>query len=92
MDTANELVLLRFWATWCNPCKAMAPVVEKIVNEMGGIKVVSVNVDDDETELATEYKIRAIPSFVLLKDGEVVNRLVGAASAEKFKNFLAGEK
>jgi thioredoxin 1 len=70
----------------------MAPVVEKIVNEMGGIKVVSVNVDDDETELATEYKIRAIPSFVLLKDGEVVNRLVGAASAEKFKNFLAGEK
>jgi len=92
MDTANELVLLRFWATWCNPCKAMAPVVEKIVNEIGGIKVVSVNVDDDETELATEYKIRAIPSFVLLKDGEVINRLVGAASAEKFKNFLVGEK
>jgi len=92
MDTANELVLLRFWATWCNPCKAMAPVVEKIVNEVGGIKVVSVNVDDDETELATEYKIRAIPSFVLLKDGKVINRLVGAASAEKFKNFLAGEK
>jgi len=92
MDTANELVLLRFWATWCNPCKAMAPVVEKIVNEVGGIKVVSVNVDDDETELATEYKIRAIPSFVLLKDGEVINRLVGAASAEKFKNFLVGEK
>jgi len=91
MDTANELVLLRFWATWCNPCKAMAPVVEKIVNEVGGIKVVSVNVDDDETELATEYKIRAIPSFVLLKDGEVINRLVGAASAEKFKNFLVGE-
>ena len=58
---------------------------------MGGIKVVSVNVDDDETELATEYKIRAIPSFVLLKDGEVINRLVGAASAEKFKNFLVGE-
>jgi thioredoxin 1 len=70
----------------------MAPVVEKIVNEVGGIKVVSVNVDDDETELATEYKIRAIPSFVLLKDGEVINRLVGAASAEKFKNFLVGEK
>jgi len=92
MNTANELVLLRFWATWCNPCKAMAPVVEKIVNEIGGIKVVSVNVDDDETELATEYKIRAIPSFVLLKDGEVINRLVGAASAEKFKNFLVGEK
>ena len=92
MNTANELVLLRFWATWCNPCKAMAPVVEKIVNEVGGIKVVSVNVDDDETELATEYKIRAIPSFVLLKDGKVINRLVGAASAEKFKNFLAGEK
>ena len=92
MNTANELVLLRFWATWCNPCKAMAPVVEKIVNEIGGIKVVSVNVDDDETELATEYKIRAIPSFVLLKDGKVINRLVGAASAEKFKNFLAGEK
>ena len=92
MNTANELVLLRFWATWCNPCKAMAPVVEKIVNEVGGIKVVSVNVDDDETELATEYKIRAIPSFVLLKDGEVINRLVGAASAEKFKNFLVGEK
>jgi thioredoxin 1 len=90
-DTANELVLLEFWATWCNPCKAMAPVVERVVDEVGGVRLVNINVDD-ETELSTQYNIRAIPSFVLLKDGKIIDRLVGAASAERFKNFLSSGK
>jgi len=90
-DTVNELVLLEFHAAWCSPCKAMAPVVERIVNEVGDVKLVNVDVDD-ETELSTQYNIRSIPSFVLLKDGKVINRLVGAVSAEKFKNFLSGGK
>lgn len=90
-DTANELVLLKFWATWCNPCKAMAPVVERVVDEVGGVRLVSVDVDD-ETELSTEYNIRSIPSFVLLKDGQVINRLVGVTSAERFRDFLSSGK
>lgn len=87
-DTANELVLLKFWASWCSPCRAMAPVVEKVISEVGGVKLVSVDVDD-ETELAEKYDIRTIPSFVLLKGDQIINRMSGAASAERFKDFLS---
>ena len=70
-------VLLDFWATWCGPCRMIAPIVEEIAAEnVGKIKVGKVNVDEQE-ELAVMFSISAIPTLVVIKDGEVVNKIVG---------------
>ena len=75
-------VLLDFWATWCGPCRMIAPIVEEIAAEnVGKIKVGKVNVDEQE-ELAVMFSISAIPSLVVMKDGEVVNKIVGIKPKE----------
>ena len=75
-------VLLDFWATWCGPCRMIAPIVEEIAAENEGkIKVGKVNVDEQE-ELAVMFSISAIPTLVVIKDGEVVNKIVGIKPKE----------
>ncbi|NLB61383.1 MAG: thioredoxin [Clostridiales bacterium] len=70
-------VLVDFWASWCGPCKMMAPVVDELSNEAEGAFVVGkVNIDD-ESDLASKYGIRNIPTFVVFKDGVEVAREVG---------------
>ena len=70
-------VLVDFWATWCGPCKMIAPIVEEIAEEYEGkIKVGKVNVDD-EGDLASEYRIASIPTLLIFKNGEIVHTLVG---------------
>ena len=70
-------VLLDFWATWCGPCKMIAPIVAEIAEEYAGkLKVGKVNVDD-EIELAREFKIASNPTLVLIKDGKVAATSVG---------------
>jgi len=70
-------VLVDFWATWCGPCKMIAPIVAEIAEEYAGkLKVGKVNVDD-EIELAREFKIASIPTLVLIKDGKVAATSVG---------------
>ena len=75
-------VLLDFWATWCGPCRMIAPIIEEIAAEnVGKIKVGKVNVDEQE-ELAVMFSISAIPTLVVMKDGEVVNKIVGIKPKE----------
>ena len=70
-------VLVDFWATWCGPCKMIAPVVAEIATEFEGkIKVGKVNVDD-ENALAMQYRVASIPTLLLFKNGQVVNTSVG---------------
>ena len=70
-------VLVDFWATWCGPCRMLAPVIEELAEEYAGkLKVGKVNVDD-EIELAREFKIASIPTLVLIKDGKVAATSVG---------------
>lgn len=81
-------VILDFWAEWCGPCRKLAPLLEEIsVEAEGRYKVGKVNIDENQ-ELAAEYKVDAIPTCVVVKDGQVVNRIVGLTSKEKYLQAL----
>ena len=75
--SANNVVLVDFWATWCGPCRMLGPTVETVANEYDGkVAVVKCNVDECE-DIAVEYGIRNIPTLIFFKGGDVVDRLVG---------------
>ena len=81
-------VLVDFWATWCGPCKMMSPVVEEIANDMQGkAKVCKVNIDEEQA-LAMEYSIMSIPTFLIFKDGKLVNSVIGVQDKQKLVNLL----
>lgn len=81
-------VLVDFWATWCGPCRAIAPILNDLENAADG-KYKIVKVDTDEcNDLAGEYKVDAIPTLILFKNGEAVNRVVGLQSKASLEALL----
>ena len=74
----NKLIIVDFWATWCGPCRMISPILDELEEEMAGqITVVKVNVDDAD-EIAMRYRIMSIPTLVFVKNGQMVDRTVGA--------------
>ncbi|MGN0321896.1 MAG: thioredoxin [Oliverpabstia sp.] len=80
-------VLVDFWATWCMPCKMLAPVIEEIAAEADGYKVGKVDVDQ-EPELAQKYRIMSIPSILVFKNGKVAASTVGVQPKAALKELL----
>ena len=81
-------VLVDFWAAWCGPCRAVAPVLEDISNQYAEkFRVAKVNVDENP-ELASKYGIRSIPTMILFKDGKEIDNIVGALPKEAIINFV----
>ncbi len=81
-------VLIDFWASWCGPCKMMAPVIDDIAESMGSsIKVGKINVDENQ-ELAEKYEVMSIPTFVVIKEGKEVARTIGVQPKEEITKLL----
>ena len=84
---SEKPVLVDFYADWCGPCKMLAPIIEEIANENEDVKVVKVNVDEAQ-DIAVKYDVMSIPTTVVIKNGQEVDRIVGYVGKETILNMV----
>ena len=84
---SDKPVVVDFWAPWCGPCRIIAPIIEELSNEIDGVKFGKLNTDENPN-IAMQYGIRAIPTIMLFKNGEVVDTRIGVQPKEALKQMV----
>ena len=84
----NKTVLVDFWAEWCGPCRIIGPVIEELANEYEGKAIIGKLDVDSNQESSVKYGVRSIPTILTFKDGEIVDRQVGAVPKETLTNVI----
>jgi thioredoxin 2 len=88
VDAATIPVLVDIWAPWCGPCRMVSPALEQLATELAGkLKLVKVNADE-APQVSRRFEVQAIPTLILMRDGEVIEKQVGAAPAHVLRSWL----
>lgn len=87
IDSEEGIVLVDFWAEWCGPCRVLGPTLTKVSESVDDVTIVKINVDEN-SDLSTEYSVRSIPTVIVFKDGEQVDKFVGNKSESEIKSII----
>ncbi|MCK9415129.1 MAG: thioredoxin [Candidatus Dojkabacteria bacterium] len=90
-EISTGLVLVDFWAPWCGPCRMLAPIIEEVAQEVEGVSIGKLNVDENP-QMAQQFQVMSIPMVVLFKDGEPVETLIGLRSKEAYLEAIENHK